>query len=345
MVPAADWYCLRRAAAAQPDWPRAAHVELVIGDRIRGTVVSADGDALRLRLELPGKEQFMRIPLSALRVAWLGRRPADDPAWLNAPRKRDVIQLHSGDLATGILSSVDADRNTVRFQSEGKDREQELARVAAIGFNTDLARIRRPKGRYYRLTLTDGTRLSALTIAFNGTDWNVQSFFKDSIRIPALQLLSVDVEQGKATWLSDIKPAAYQYQTFDGEQHAWSPDRCVSGDALRLQTPAAESTYDRGIGLYSGSTITYALNGKYSRFEALAGLDSRTGIKGDALLSIHVDGKEQELLGGGKLTIAGGPIAVRLDVKGAKELKIIVRRGKGGNVQDHVNLVEARLIP
>ena len=62
-------------------------------------------------------------------------------------------------------------------------------------------------------------------------------------------------------------------------------------------------------------------------------------------MTIHVDGKEQELPGGGKLTIAGGPVAVRLDVKAAKELKIIVRQASGGNVQDHVNLAEARLIP
>jgi hypothetical protein len=32
-------------------------------------------------------------------------------------------------------------------------------------------------------------------------------------------------------------------------------------------------------------------------------------------------------------------------VTGAKELTIVVRRGKGGNVQDCVNLAEARLVP
>jgi hypothetical protein len=344
-VAAGDWYSLRRSPGVLPDWPRSAHIELTNGDRVCGTIAGADGDALRLRLPIPGKEQVLRFPLSALCVAWLVRRPLDDPAWLNAPRKRDVIQTRTGDVATGALASIDVERNIFRWQVDGRDQQQELSRICAIGFNTDLARVRRPKGVYYRLVLLDGTRLSVTSIAFDGTNWTAQSLFKDPIRISSDQLMSIDVEQGKVAMLSDLKPAAYQYQSFDGEQYSWSADRCVSGDALRLKTANGESTFDRGVGLHAECTITYALGGKYSRFEAIAGLDSRTGVKGDAVLAVSVDGKEQELANGGKLTFAGGPIALNIDVKGAKELKIVVRRDNGGNVQDHVNLAEARLVP
>lgn len=338
------WYGLRRTPGILPDWPREPHAELVNGDRIRGTVAAADGDAVRLRLALPGPEQTVRLPLSALRAVWLTRRPADDPGWLAGPRKRDVIQARNGDLSLGALMAIDPAANAVRFQADGKDHRLDLSRVSAVGFNTDLARARRPKGPYYRLTLADGTRLSATGVTFDGRNWTAQTLFKEGVRIPADRVLSVDVEQGKAVMLSDLKPAKYQYQPFDAEEYSWAADRSVTGDALRLKTAAGESTFDRGLGLHAECTITYALAGKYRRFEALAGLDARTGVRGEAVLAVVVDGKERELPGGGRLTLAGGPLAVSIDVSAGKELTIVVRRGNGGIVQDHVDLAEARVV-
>src|SRR4051812_40228744 len=84
-IPAGEWYSARRAGRPLPAWPRAPHAELTGGDRLAGTVVEADGDALRVRLALPGApEQVVRFPLSSLRAVWLTTRPADDPdpAWL-----------------------------------------------------------------------------------------------------------------------------------------------------------------------------------------------------------------------------------------------------------------------
>ena len=343
-----DWYSLRRAAGVRPPWPRGPHAELTNGDRIVGAVADADGDALRLRFSLAGvPDQTIRFPLSSLRAVWLTNRPADDPdpEWLNVARKRDVILSRNRDVATGALMAIDPARNAVRYQSDGKDQQLEWTRVAAVGFNTDLARVRRPKGPFYRLTLADGTRLSVTSVAFDGRTWTAVTPFKDTVRIPHDQLVSVDVEQGKVTFLADLKPTRYQYQPFDGEEYAWIADRCVTGRAITLKTTAGESTFDRGVGLHAECTVTYALGGKYRRFEALAGLDARSGIRGDAVLAMSVDGKEQDLPGHGRLTNANDPIAVRVDVTGAKELTIAVRRGAGGNVQDHVNLAEARLVP
>jgi hypothetical protein len=340
-----EWYSARRVPGLLPPWPRGPHVELVNGDRITGTVVSADGGSLRLLLPIRGPEQIVRIPLSALRAAWITRRPEDDPAWLAGPRKRDVIQSRNGDLTLGAIAGIDADRKIIRYQAEGKEQQLPLSRIAAIAFNTDLARTRRPKGQYCRMTFADGTRLSATDVSFDGTNWSAQTLFKDTIRIPANNLISIDKEQAKTVWLSDLKPTAYQYQTFGGESFNWTADRSVIGDALRLKTAAGESTYDRGIGLHAECSITYSLAGKYKRFEALAGLDAKSGIRGDAVIVVAVDGQEREPDGKGRLTFAGGPIAINLDVTGAKELKIAIRSGNGGNVQDHVNLAEARLIP
>jgi hypothetical protein len=347
VIAGGEWYSIRRAPGTLPAWPRAPHLELTTGDRLVGTVIDADGDALRLRVAAVGGNQVLRFPLSSLRAVWLisGAADAADPDWLAAPRKRDVIQARNGDLAVGALTGIDTARNVVTYQADGKDRRLDLARTAAVGFNTDLARVRRPKGPYYRLTLTDGSRLGVVSLAFDGQSWTAVTLFKDALRLPREQVVSVDVEQGKVASLADVKPSKYQYQPFDGEEHSWVADRSVAGRAMRLKMPAGESTFDRGVGLHAECRVTYALAGKYRRFESLAGLDARTGIRGDAVLAVLVDGKEQPLPGSGRLTTPGGPIAVSVNVSGGKELTIAVRRGAAGNVQDHVNLAEARLVP
>jgi NPCBM/NEW2 domain len=339
-----EWYALHRASAALPDWPCVPHVELVNGDRFVGTVTGSDGDKLRLRLAIPGPMQEITIPLSALRVAWLVRRPESEPKWLDGPRSRDVLQSRNGDLLHGSLTAIDLSRGSITYQTDGKDRFLDLAKVAAIGFNTDLARNRRPKGSFYRATLVDGSRISATALAFDGKNWKLETLFRDTVTLPEDQLIAIDVEQGPALYLSGLRPANYSYHSFDGEQHPWAPDRSATGEAIRLKSAAGESTFDRGIGLRSDCTITYSLDGKFRRLESTAGLDSRSGVKGDVLLSIAVDGKEKSLPGGGRVNIATSPIDLRIDLTGAKELTISVRRANGANVQNHLNLAEARLV-
>lgn len=343
-----EWYSIRRTGGVLPPWPRAPHAELTNGDRVVGVVSEADGDVLKLRVSFPGeRDQLLRFPLSSLRAVWQTTRPADDPDpnWLAAPRKRDLFLARNGDSVSGALTGIDPGRNVLTYQADGKDRRLEWAKLAAVGFNTDLARPRRPKGPYHRITLGDGSRLAVQSVAFDGRHWNLTTLFKDSLRAPADQVVAVDLEQDKVTFLSDLKPTRYQYHTFDGEQFNWVADRCVTGRALTLKTAVGESTFDRGVGLHSECSITYALAGKFRRFEVLAGLDAASGRRGNAVLAIRVDGKEQSLSGDGRLATATGPLDVRIDVTGAKELLITVRRGPGGNVQDHVNLADARLVP
>ena len=342
-----NWYSLRRVAAVLPPWPKGPQAEFNNGDRVRGAIVGADGDNLRLALSWPDvPDQVIRFPLSSLRAVWFHGRADDiDPTWLSLPRKRDAFLSRNGDLILGAFTGIDAGKTQLRYEVDGRAREMSLSKLTAIGFNPDLARVRRPKGPYYRLTLADGTRLSAVSIAFDANVWTAETLFKESIKIPSNQLISVDVEQGKAVHLPALAPAKYEYRSFDGERYSWVAGRSAAGQVMRVKTANGESTFDRGVGLHAECAIIYTLGGKYRRFEALAGLDARSGLRGDADLSIFVDGKPIELPWAGRLTQSGGPLAIRIDVTGAKELTIAVRKGNGGIVQDHVNLAEAILVP
>src|SRR5207244_5431509 len=114
----------------------------------------------------------------------------------------------------------------------------------------------------------------------------------------------------------------------------------VAGYDLRL----AGSTYDKGIGLHSESRLTYALNRNYQWFESLVGLDDQTGRRGSVLIEVLVDGKPQALGNAEELTRPGGPRPIRVNVAGGKDLTLVVKFGRFGDVEDHVDWADARLI-
>jgi hypothetical protein len=60
-------------------------------------------------------------------------------------------------------------------------------------------------------------------------------------------------------------------------------------------------------------------------------------------VAVELDGSITPI-GGEDLTFANGPRVVRVDVSAVRELTLIVEFGAGGDVQDHVNWADARLV-
>ena len=117
-------------------------------------------------------------------------------------------------------------------------------------------------------------------------------------------------------------------------------DSSVTGRELRL----AGATHDKGLGLHAAARVTYDLTGHYRRFEALVGLDEDTARRGQVRVRVLVDGKEQKLARQGKLDARGRPLRVRVDVRGARALTLVVAFDRFGDVQAHVNWADARLV-
>src|SRR5207244_878593 len=103
-------------------------------------------------------------------------------------------------------------------------------------------------------------------------------------------------------------------------------------------------THDKGLGMHARSRVSYKLDGKYRSFEALVGLDAQTGKLGRVRVAVLLDGKEQALGWDKELTARDGARPVRLDVRQAQTLTLVVDFGPQGDVQAHVNWADARLI-
>ena len=59
---------------------------------------------------------------------------------------------------------------------------------------------------------------------------------------------------------------------------------------------------------------------------------------------VLVDGKEQDLGQNKEVTAKDAPLPLRIDVRKAQELTLIVAFGSFGDVEAHVNWADARLI-
>jgi hypothetical protein len=340
---------LRRAETPLPPWPREPHVVLANGDRLAGTVTAGDG----LRVRFAPKEKLADgwvLPLTALAAWWATAPPADapsDPAkypW--AAPKRDTVLLRNGDTLSGSVESVSADGSTLRLVGEPGQppRAVDLADVAAVAFDPALARIRMPKGAHARIVTAGGSRLTLSAAGSDGTTLTGTAPFGGKASLPVADLVALDVFQGKAAYLSDLKPKKTEIEGFNGVGWPVAVDRSAKGNPLRLPGTTAASWCDKGLGTHPKTTLTYDLGGRYRHFEAGVGLDPVTGRRGTADVRILVDGKDRPVPGLKTLTAATSPVSVRLDIAGAKELTLVIDFGPGGDVQADVNWADARLV-
>jgi hypothetical protein len=159
------------------------------------------------------------------------------------------------------------------------------------------------------------------------------------LEIPLADVAALDLRQGTAVYLSDLEPRDYKHKPYLGVSWPYAKDAGVSGRPIVL----AGSTYDKGLGTHSECLLTYDLGGKYRRFEAWVGLDGQVGRRGRAFVRVLVDGEERGQ-GGRERTAQDPPLSLRVDVRGARELTLVVGFARFGDVQAHVDWADARLI-
>jgi hypothetical protein len=350
----AEVISLRRQSLRLPPNPSGEQVILSNGDRVpltAGQPLRLAGDYLEcvprppLRVRGDGP---LKLPLAAVALIWIA--PPEGTAeplpllrrLLAEKRDTDVLYLRNGDTALGTVIALEEQKGC-RLEFRKKQTEVPFGRMAAIAFSTELLARPRAKGAYAHLVLGGGARIS-LTSAQVDPERQVLTgnmVLGTAVEVPLAQVASLDLRRGRAVFLSDLEPRDYRFMSFLG-QVAWPlvKDGSVAGHDLVL----AGSTYDKGLGLHSKAEVTYALAGQYDRLEALVGLDEVTGRHGSAKIRVLVDGKAKDLGWDGALKGGDNPMQVHLDLRGARELTLVVDFGRQGDVQAHVDWADAAVI-
>lgn len=285
------------------------------------------------------------LPLSSVMAIWFAETANESPERLRRrlvaeTRKSDVVLLRNGDVLAGVLTALD--EKTITLEVDKKSVAVDVSRTAAVAMSSDLTEAPRQKGVYGRVILdADGARLSlASARCTDGVTFTGTTLFGAPLSTRMTDVAALDLFQGKMVHLSDLKPSRYEYLPYLNERWNYVRDGSAAGLDLRL----AGSTYDKGVGLHSHSRLSYLVPKGCRRFEALVGLDDRAGRRGSARIRVLADGKPLDLGADRELTVAGGPMAVRVDLAGAKELTLEVDFGVGGPVQGCVDWVDARFV-
>jgi hypothetical protein len=334
---------LRRGGVRLPPLPEGEHIILANGDCVPFVSVKLVEERLHLRngdLE-DGKD--VSVPLASVALLW---RSAPERAGdaqrlrrqlLAEKRTADVVLLRNGDRLSGVLNGLDAQKLTL--EAGQKTRSVPLAQVAVVALSTDLVEPMRLKGVYGRLVLAGGGRLSVTAPTCAGTHVEAATAFGARLRVPLGRVAALDVCGGPAVYLSDLKPAKYEFTPYLDEHWSYAADANAAGRDLLV----AGSTYSKGVGMHSQGRLSYALNGAYRRFEALVGLDEHDGADGSVRVRVLADGKALDL-GPDRDVTAAAPLGIGVSVEGVHELTLVVEFGRKGNVGDVVNWADARLL-
>ncbi len=124
-------------------------------------------------------------------------------------------------------------------------------------------------------------------------------------------------------------------------QQGWEKplaDKSVNGNSIRM----GGEEYSRGIGSHAEAYWKINLKGGVTRFEAVVGVDDEVENKGSVVFEVWADRKlklQSPLLKGGQK-----PYPIAVDLKGTKELLLVIRDGGDGDSYDHADWGNARFI-
>jgi hypothetical protein len=116
-------------------------------------------------------------------------------------------------------------------------------------------------------------------------------------------------------------------------------DRSVQGQTLKI----GDREFARGLGTHANSKIIYDLAGHGTRFEAWVGVDAEMSGYKEPSVIFQVLGDGKKLFDSGVMRVATPAKQVSVDVRGVKELALIVTDAGDGINCDHADWADATL--
>jgi NPCBM/NEW2 domain len=334
-----DLLALRRVDPPLRARATGSYVLLANGDRIRATAHFSTQDALRINSELLGT---LEIPLERIQAILLGSIPDQasrdrlERNLLSGNRKQDVVVLTNGDETSGTFLGLDED--AVRVQRTSGEVSIERIGVRAVAFSAELISFPKSKTFYAEMILADGSELSVAEVELTGNNLRGRTAFGREFVVPLEQLCALEFRNGRVKYLSDLEPIEYQHTPYLSLSYPYHRDHCVTGGPLSLRG----QVFRKGLGMHSRSELTYELKSPFRRFEATVGIDDETAGQGSVNFHVLLDGRDAWQ--SGLITGHSAPKRVQVDTTQAKRLTLVVDFGSLGDVQDHADWADARLV-
>ncbi|WP_435005244.1 NPCBM/NEW2 domain-containing protein [Tundrisphaera lichenicola] len=310
------------------------------GDRLARSVIGPVG---QFNLDI---QQFalgnLAIPIDS--ILGLILAPPAEPDAVDAlvarvraePREADLIWLANGDRLPGLFAGM-TDKK-LAFQPATGKVELDRSGIVALGFEPAQVNYPKPAGPYFELTTVDGSRLGVTDVRMEQGHVIARTRFGAEIRLPVGELAKVHVLDASVVYLSDREADGTQYEPYIGPTRPYRRNANVAGESLRL----GGQPFDRGLGTQSRTLLAYKIPPGSKRFQSTVGLDDRAGPLGNVVFKIRAD--NHEVYTSPPMSHGETPRPVDVDLTGARLLILITEFGERGDVQDHADWIEARII-
>lgn len=256
---------------------------------------------------------------------------------LNHTEDVDRITLNNGDHVDGEFVSL-LDKEVSLETSIGEIQTQ-IGQIQSLAFNPDLISQPNTLDDFAVLTLGDGSLLHLRTIETEGDLIIAEAIGGFDLKIPVTAIRSIQFFDSLRTSLTRVEVADTTTTPFLSMRREPRTNRNVIGGFISQHGQPAST----GIGVTSGTRMTWFLDRKYSQFLTTIGIDDAAQGAGSVIFQILVDGTiawESELLTGRSHPVT----APSIDLSEANELSLVVQFADRGNVLDYANWCNPILI-
>ncbi len=354
--PSAVWQIALAPGPSRAPRPRF-WMYLTNGDRLGVSTVKLAGEALEFQLPFDESSHQLGVEfvtgIQPLRAGTSWR--TDESEWLPVVRQReksDLVVLRNGDRQTGEVSALGA--SSLELTGSLGKQVLEWPAVAGLLMNPDLAEVPTTPLEGWVVLLADDSWLMASSL---GTTE------EGRLRLTVVEGLELSLAWANVRWLthwgagavplSRVPIAEQRHVPLLGETLEVAINRNGRGLPLRPDSTATPSASNRearpqpalcplGLGLSSGMTVRWNLDGKYRRFHCGFGLDATAGPDGDATVTLTVDDRPLQTI----TLRAGEPVVLEtmLDLTGARSLTLETGYGENADASDWINLYSPILV-
>ena len=157
------------------------------------------------------------------------------------------------------------------------------------------------------------------------------------------RLVAIQPLDGKAIYLSDLKPAAYKHIPYLSLSWPFVTNASVAGGPLRV----GGKLYLKGLGMHSAARVTYDLDGSYRWLRSELAIDDAAENAGSVEFRVFVDsgdGRWQSRFASPIQRGGQAPTSMSVDLTGAKRISLLVEFADRGDQRDDADWLNARLI-
>jgi len=269
-------------------------------------------------------------------LTWCTSIRLKDKAALPEHPARDTVILEK-DRVEGEIQGVTAGKVNIELGS-GKPVPLDISRVYGMALKPRDRPTETRSGLVLSIDLGGGERLTGRWVKLDADVLTVKLDWDRPLDIPIASISSLEVKNGKLVYLSDLKAAEVRETPYLDGSFPFRADRSVAGRPMRL----GGRPFRRGLGVHSKSDLTYTLDGGYQTFNATIGVDDAVTGQGSVLFRVFGDDKllyESPVMRGGDT-----PQDINVPVKGVLLLRLEVDYADNGDVADHADWAEARLL-